>query len=102
MTLFKEGLVDMVSTDYIAGYWDPIPLIMEKGIEAGLITLPEAVQKMSRNVVESIPRIGSDRGTIAPGKVADLAIVQSKKISEVHTVIIGGRQVVREGRGCIN
>lgn len=102
MALFEEGLVDLVSTDYIAGYWDPIPLLMEKAIEADLISLPGAVRKMSRNIVEAIPRIGSERGTIAPGKVADLAIVNAKKISEVHTVLVGGLKVVHEGKVFIN
>ena len=97
MALFKESLVDLVSTDYIAGYWDPIPLVMEKAIEAGLISLPKAIRKMSRDVVEAISRIGSNRGIIAPGKVADLAIVSPKRISEVHTVLVGGRQVVSNG-----
>lgn len=98
MALFEEGLVDLVSTDYIAGYWDPIPLVMEKAFEAGLITLPRAIRKVSRDIVEAIPRIGSERGTIAPGKVADVAIVNAKRISEVHTVLVGGLKVVHEGK----
>lgn len=101
MALFKEGLVDLVSTDYIAGYWDPILLVMEKAVEAGLITLPQAIRKTTRDVVEAIPRIGTDRGTIAPGKVADLAIVHPKRISEVRTVLVGGRKAVHEGKICI-
>ena len=100
LTLFKEGLVDLVSTDYIAGYWDPIPLIVEKAIEAGLIKLPQAVQMMSQRVVEAIPRIGSERGTLAPGKVADLVITHPTKISEIRTVIIGGRKVADQGKIC--
>jgi len=101
MTLFKEGLVDLISTDYIAGYWDPIPLVVEKAIEAGLISLPRAVQMMSKRVVDAIPRIGSERGTLAPGKVADVVITHPKKISEIRAVIIGGRQVVEEGKICL-
>jgi alpha-D-ribose 1-methylphosphonate 5-triphosphate diphosphatase PhnM len=100
MALFKEGLVDLVSTDYIAGYWDPIPLIMEKAVEAGFLTMPMAVRKMTRDVVEAIPRIGSDRGSITTGKAADLAIVDPNNISQVQTVMIGGRVVVRDGKVC--
>jgi hypothetical protein len=98
MALFREGLVDLVSTDYIAGYWDPILLVMEKAVEAGVITLPQAIRKTSSDVVEAIPRIGTDRGIIAPGKVADLAIVHPKRISEVRTVLVGGRKAVHEGK----
>ena len=97
LALFKEGLVDLVATDYIAGYWDPIPLVFEKAIEAGLITLPKAIRKMSRDVVEAIPLLGQDRGMIAPGKIADIVIVDAKRISRVSTVIIGGRTVVAGG-----
>jgi predicted amidohydrolase len=96
--LFREGLVDLVSTDYIAGYWDPILLVMEKAIEADLITLPGAIQKISHDVVTAIPRIGTERGVISEGKVADLAIVNPKRISEVDTVIIGGCPAVQNGR----
>jgi alpha-D-ribose 1-methylphosphonate 5-triphosphate diphosphatase PhnM len=98
MALFREGLVDLVSTDYIAGYWDPILLVMEKAVEAGVITLPQAIRKTSSDVVEAIPRIGTDRGIIAPGKVADLVVVHPKRISEVRTVLVGGRKAVHEGK----
>ncbi len=96
--LFREGLVDLVSTDYIAGYWDPILLFMEKAIEADLITLPGAIRKISHDVVAAIPKIGSERGVIAEGKVADLAIVNPKRLSEVDTVMIGGYPAVRNGQ----
>ncbi len=100
LTLFKEGLVDLISTDYIAGYWDPIPLIAEKAVEANLISLPQVIQMMSKRVVDAIPRIGSERGTLAPGKVADVVITHPKRISEVKTVMIGGRKVVDHGKIC--
>jgi predicted amidohydrolase len=95
--LFKEGLVDLISTDYISGYWDPILVVMQKLFEADLISLPKAVRMMSRSVVEAIPKIGRDRGTIAPGKMADLVITHPKQISQVRWVLIGGRQVVKNG-----
>ena len=82
----------------MAGYWDPILLFMEKAIEADLITLPGASRKISHDVVTAIPKIGSERGVIAEGKVADLAIVNPKRISEVDTVIIGGSPAVRNGQ----
>ena len=98
--LFKEGLVDLISTDYIAGYWDPIPLVMEKVMEAGLVSLPRAVRMMTRDVTEAIPRLGSDRGAISPGKVADLVVVNPKRISEIDMVLIGGRPLVKGGHLC--
>jgi alpha-D-ribose 1-methylphosphonate 5-triphosphate diphosphatase PhnM len=95
--LFREGLVDLISTDYISGYWDPILLVMQKLIEVGLISLPKAVRMMSRSVVEAIPKIGRDRGSIASGKMADLTITHPKQISQVCSVLIGGRQIVKNG-----
>jgi len=100
LALFSENLVDLISTDFIAGYWDSIPLILEKAIEAGAISLPAAVHMASRKVVQAIPRIGSDRGLIAPGFVADLVITDRQHLSQIKQVIIGGQTVVRAGRVC--
>ena len=60
--LFREGLVDLISTDYISGYWDPILLVMQKLFEADLISLPKAVRMMSR--------FGEDIFYNAPGQLS--------------------------------
>ena len=100
LALLRENLVDLISTDFIAGYWDPIPLFLEKAMDAGVIRLPAAVHMASRKVVEAIPRIGRDRGLIAPGFVADLVITDRRHLSRVKQVIVGGRIVARDGRVC--
>lgn len=79
--LFKEGLVDLISTDYIAGAWDPIPLVLSKAIESGVLTLPKAVQITSASVVKALPKLGNHKATIAPGHPADLAVVSVANIS---------------------
>lgn len=96
--LLEEGLVDTICTDYIFGYWDPILLVLEKAVEEGVIDLPRAIALATSNVAKAIPKIAPNRGLIAPGKIADLLVVNKDKISEVDTVIIGGRIVVEGGK----
>jgi len=98
--LLQEGLVDLISTDYIGGNWDPIPLVLSKAIEAGLITLPRAVQMTSASVVNAIPKLGRHRTRIAPGHPADLAVVDTDNMSRVKMVFIAGEIVSRNGRPC--
>jgi hypothetical protein len=96
--LFSEGLVDLISTDYIAGYWDPIPVVLENAVRAGFITHERAVAMCTRAVVEAIPRLGVHRGTIGPGQAGDIVVTGANDLSRVAYVIIGGRTVVAEGR----
>jgi hypothetical protein len=98
--LFKEGLVDMISTDYIAGYWDPIPLVLEMAIKDHLITLEKAVYMATRQVVEALPRLGDDRGLIKPGNKADLLVTEADHLSRIHHVLIGGQVVAQPMRRC--
>lgn len=104
--LLKEGLVDLISTDYIAGAWDSIPLVLSKAIEAGVLTLPKAVQMTSASVVRALPRLGSHKATIKPGHPADLTVVEMANISQVNMVLIAGEVVAINGRaiypGCRN
>jgi hypothetical protein len=98
--LKSAGLDDLISTDYIGGAWDPIPLVLSKAIEAGLISLPKAVQITSASVVHAIPRLGAHRAAIAPGNPADLAMVAVNDISQVKMVLVAGEIVARNGRPC--
>ncbi len=92
--LFTEGLVDLISTDYIGGYWDPILLTLERVIQARHVELPKAIATATGNVVKAFPRLAPNRGLVEAGKVADLVIVDRKHIGRIQTVIIGGRVVV--------
>lgn len=98
LALLEEGLVDIISTDYIGGYWDSILRFLEYSVAQHVIDLPQAIALATRNVTAAIPNIAPNRGEIAEGKVADLVILSPKSISEVTTVIIGGKVVVDEGR----
>ncbi len=92
--LFANDLVDMISTDYIGGYWDPILLTLERVIEAEHVKLPKAIAMATSQVVKAFPKLAPDRGLVEPGKVADLVIVDREHIGRVHAVIIGGKVVV--------
>ena len=96
--LLKEGLVDVVTTDFSGGYHDPILLLLQKAVDAGVTTLPRAVQLATSAPARIIPRVAPFRGLVEPGKIADLCIVDRYDLSKVRTVIIGGRVVVQDGR----
>lgn len=96
--LLKEGLVDVITTDFSGGYHDPILLVLQKAIEKGIITLPRAIQLATSAPARIIPLVAPNRGIIEPGRVADLCIVDREDIAKVRHVIIGGRTVVEDGR----
>ena len=96
--LLKEGLVDAMTTDFSGGYHEPILLVLQKAIENGFLTLPQAIQMVTSYPTKVVPRVAPSSGLIEPGNVADLCIVDKDNISKVRYVIIGGRVVVEEGR----
>jgi imidazolonepropionase-like amidohydrolase len=96
--LLKEGLVDVITTDFIGGYHDPILLVLQKAIEAGILTVPQAIRLATSAAAKLVPGVAPDRGLIQPGKVADICVVDRDDISKVRCVIIGGEIVVEDGR----
>lgn len=98
LALLAEGLVDMICTDYMGGYWDPIPRIIEYAVDQKVVELPQAIAMVTGNVLKAIPNVAPNRGQISEGKIADLVILSRENISRVRTVIIGGEVVVDEGR----
>lgn len=95
--ILREGLADMMTTDFCGGYHDPILLFLQQAINEGAITLPKAVQLATSGPARCIPLVAPNRGAIEPGRVADLCIVDRDDISKVRYVIIGGKVVVEEG-----
>jgi len=90
--------VDMMSTDYMGGHWDPILRVLEYAVLQNVIDLPQAIALATRNVTRAIPNVAPNRGQIAEGKIADLVILSPDSISKVRTVLIGGKVVVDEGK----
>lgn len=95
--LFRERLVDVISTDYIGGYHDPILLVLQKAIEEKLLSVPEAIALTTSNPAKYFPRLAYNKGLLEPGRVADICIVERDDISKVRYVIINGRVIVKEG-----
>lgn len=95
--ILEEGLADTISTDFGGGYWKSILFVLEKAVEKGLVDLPRAIAMATSNAAKAIPRLAPNRGTIAPGKIADVVLVDKDKISKVDTVIISGIVTVEKG-----
>jgi imidazolonepropionase-like amidohydrolase len=100
--LLKENLVDVITTDYIGGYHDPILLVLQKAIDEGVVSLPRAIQLATSAPACIIPAVAPNRGLIQPGKVADVCIVDRDDISKVRHIIIAGRVVVEDSRIIVN
>jgi len=91
--LLSEGLVDLISTDYAGGFWDPMLFVVQKAQEAGAITLEEGVRLMTAAPADAIPRLAPDRGRVEPGAVADVVVTQPGRLSDVRAVFVSGRRV---------
>jgi len=96
--LVEEGLVDIISTDFMGGYWKSILLFMEKVVKKSLIDLPQSIAMGTGNVTKAIPRLAPYRGIIAPNKIADIVVVNRDHISTIDTVITGGVVTIEDGK----
>ena len=95
--LLEKGLVDLISTDFMAGNWDPIILFIEEAVNQKKITLPKALAMTSCNVAKAIPGLATNTGFIEEGKAADLVVLEPNTISKVKHVLIDGIPVVTNG-----
>jgi alpha-D-ribose 1-methylphosphonate 5-triphosphate diphosphatase PhnM len=91
--MMRDGCVDLISTDYVGGYWDSMLEVVERAAEAGALPLEDGVRAVTGRVAEAVPRFAPDRGVIAPGKVADLVITEPGRLSSVAQLLVSGRPV---------
>lgn len=98
---FREGLADIISTDFAAGNFDSMLEAMQHGIERDLISLPKAIALGTKNVAEAIPGIAPNLGLIQKGYTADVLITGYPEISKVETIFIGGKLVAKDGKRVI-
>ncbi len=96
--LLASSVVDVISTDYMGGFHDPILLVLERAVDAGLLSLPKAVALATGNVARAFATAVPERGLLEEGRVADLVVTADAHISHVDTVLIGGEVVVQGGR----
>lgn len=94
LAMVEAGVVDTLSTDYGAGFADPILAAIKAIVDQGLASLPQAVAMATGNVAKALPELAPDRGFIRPQAVADLVWVSSDDVASVRGVMVGGRVVV--------
>ena len=94
---YRQGLVDLLSTDYAGGHFDNPLVGIENAAKVGAASLPELVASGTSRVVDVFPELAPERGLIARDKVADLVVTGPERVSDVEMVLIGGRVVVENG-----
>ncbi|MBI3978395.1 MAG: amidohydrolase family protein [Chloroflexi bacterium] len=94
--LLREDLVDFVSTDYAAGNWDEIYVGLAHAVADGAVSLARAVALATKKVTVAIPKLAPDRGEIAPGQFADLAVCRDR-LDQVELVFVDGELVCEDG-----
>ena len=97
-TMLGAGVVDTVSTDYAGGEWEPIIKGLALAVKAGAVDVAEAVALATGNVANLLPEVADGRGVIAPGKPADLVLVEEEDFGVVRAVIVNGEFVVKDGQ----
>lgn len=91
MALAREGLIDIIATDYAAGHWDGVFEAVEDIVRLGLASLEQAVAMVTGNVAKAVPRIGANRGVLRSGFLADLVIADVAHPADIDMVVIGGQ-----------
>jgi imidazolonepropionase-like amidohydrolase len=90
IALAQEGLVDIIATDYAAGHWDGMFEMVDAIARVGLTTLEQAVAMATGNVGKAIPRIGTERGLLKAGQLADVVVSAPRSPADVRLVVIDG------------
>ena len=96
-TMIREGIVDTISTDYNAGDHDSMTLAIERCLAAGAATLPRLVALATSNVARAYPKLATNRGELAKGRIADVIVTDRPQISNVRHVVVGGKTAVENG-----
>ncbi|MBO8142398.1 MAG: amidohydrolase family protein [Firmicutes bacterium] len=87
--LAASGSANLISTDYNGGYWDGIPLAIDRMVRQGWASLPQAAAMATANVAGVLGL--TDRGRLLPGLLADLTLLRADDLSRVAHVLVGGR-----------
>ncbi len=94
--LLKLDLVDTVGTDYAGGDWESAYIGLGYAVAEGATTLPKAVAMATRNVTRVFPKLAPERGEIAPGMIADLAVCDGR-LDRCDLVFVNGVLVCEKG-----
>jgi hypothetical protein len=90
----SNGYADYLSTDFGDAKYHGTLVAVEEFIANDTVPVGEAIALVTGNVAAAIPGVGRTRGTLAPGKAADIVITDSDDVSNVKTVFVNGKEVV--------
>jgi predicted amidohydrolase len=88
--MFSARCVDLISTDYVGGYWDSMLTVVERAVAAGVLELADGISMVTGRVADAVPLFGVNRGTLKPGKVADVVITRPGQLASVEHVLVSG------------
>jgi alpha-D-ribose 1-methylphosphonate 5-triphosphate diphosphatase PhnM len=88
--MMAAGCVDLISTDYVGGYWESMLAVVERAANNGAMTIEAGVRAITGAVAEAVPRLAPQRGTLEPGKVADVVVTKRGQLSRVAQVLVSG------------
>lgn len=94
LEMVARGVVDLISTDYGGGLFDPQVVALAEVLRRGLRPLAEAVAMVTGRVADAIPGLASGRGYLERGRVADLTLLRRDDPARVEMVMVSGRPVV--------
>jgi imidazolonepropionase-like amidohydrolase len=96
--MLEEKVVDTISTDFAGGEWEPVLKGLDMAVRCDAVDLARGVALATSNPADLFPALAEGRGTLAPGKIADVILVDADNIGDVRTVIVGGNIVVKDGK----
>lgn len=91
--LLADGLVDLISTDYAGGFWDPMLLVVERAQAAGALSIEEGIRLVTSGPADAVPGLAPDRGRLVAGAVADVVITEPGELSRIRSVLVSGTPV---------
>jgi hypothetical protein len=97
--MMRSGCVDLISTDYVGGYWDSMLEVVERAVAADAMSLEDGVRAITGRVAEALPLFAPDRGTLEAGKVADVVVTEPGRLSRVSQVMVSGIPIDGNGQG---
>jgi imidazolonepropionase-like amidohydrolase len=97
--MMRAGCVDLISTDYVGGYWDSMLGVVQRAVASRAMRLEEGVRAITGRVAEALPLFAPGRGTLEPGRVADVVITEPDDLLTVAEVMVSGIPVERNGQG---
>jgi imidazolonepropionase-like amidohydrolase len=92
--MLARGLVDLLSTDHTGGYFEPILRVIEWMAGENIVALENAITLGTRNPMQAISRLAPNCGVLEIGRVADIALVNERRVSEVIAVVSDGKLVL--------